>query len=276
MIDIFIILESFILLLIDFNIKNLFISAITYIVVHFVYILINKGEELFSYHMDYRDLQKEKLIRLSLFKVTHEIKNPIAVCKGYLDMLDVNNGEQVSKYIPIVKGEIDRLLVLLEDFMLINKNNVLMDIMDINMLLEEVISKFDLILKEKNIVLKSDLIDDDIYINGDYKRLEQVFINLIKNSIEAIPDNKDGVISICNSINNNVLSVVITDNGIGISDKIMKRIKEPFYTTKIRGTGLGVSLSNEIISAHHGTLEYYSNEGVSTKTVVKIPICNDF
>ena len=95
-------------------------------------------------------LQKEKQIRLSLFKVTHEIKNPIAVCKGYLDMLNVNNKEQVSKYIPIIKSEIERLLTLLEDFMLVNKNNVDLDIMDINLLLEEVTDKLKPLLDENS------------------------------------------------------------------------------------------------------------------------------
>ena len=190
-------------------------------------------------------------------------------------MLNVNNQEQVSKYIPIIKGEIERLLTLLEDFMLVNKDNVDLDIMDINMLLEEVIDKLKPMVEEKNISLNSDLIDDEIYINGDYKRLSQVFINLVKNSIEAIPEDKKGIISIKNSIENNHLNIIIQDNGIGISKKILNRIKEPFYTTKLRGTGLGVSLSNEIINAHNGTLNYYSKEGIETKTIVEIPLYNE-
>ena len=260
------------LLITNYNINNIFIFIISYLVVHIIYLLLNKSEEIIKYHLSFKELQQEKQIRLSLFKVTHEIKNPIAVCKGYLDMLNVNNQEQVEKYIPIIKGEIERLLTLLEDFMLVNKNNVDLDIMDINMLLEEVIDKLKPMLEEKNIELENKLIDDEIYINGDYKRLNQVFINLVKNSIEAIPNNKKGLISIKNNINKNNLNIIIEDNGVGISNKILKKIKEPFYTTKQRGTGLGVSLSNEIINAHQGTLEYHSKEGLYTKTIVKIPL----
>lgn len=201
-----------------------------------------------------------------------KIKNPIAVIKGYLDMLNVNNIEQVGKYIPIIKSEIERLLTLLEDFMLVNKNNVELDIMDINLLLEEVIDKIKPLLEGKNIKLDINLIDDEIYIMGDYKRLSQVFINLIKNSIEAIPETKEGLIIIKNSIKNNILNIVIIDNGIGIDKNIMNKIKEPFYTTKVKGTGLGVSLSNEIISAHKGSLNYISKEG-NTKTIIDLPLC---
>ena len=271
-IDIFLILELIIYILIyhKININILFIFLCSYLVMYIIYILFIKCEEIIKYHMDYKELQQEKQIRLSLFKITHEIKNPIAVCRGYLDMLDINNEKQVRKYIPIIQSEIERLLVLLEDFMLVNSENINCDIMDINMLLEEVVGKLKPLLEEKNIKLNLDLIDDEIYINGDYKRLSQVFINLVKNSIEAIQDK--GLISIKNIISNNILKIIIEDNGIGISKDVLKRMKEPFYTTKVRGTGLGVSLSNEIIKAHKGSLNYESIVGLGTKTIILIPI----
>ncbi|MBQ9318974.1 MAG: HAMP domain-containing histidine kinase [Bacilli bacterium] len=275
-INIFLFLEySLILSVYKINLEIIGISITIYFIMHIMYLLMIKSEEIIQYHMKYKELQNEKQIRLSLFKITHEIKNPIAVCKGYLDMLNVHNSEQVNKYIPIIKGEIERLLTLLEDFMLVNKDNVDLDIMDINMLLEEVIDKLKPMVEERDITLKSDLIDDEIYINGDYKRLSQVFINLVKNSIEAIPEDRKGIINIKDSIKDNHLNITIQDNGIGISNNIINKIKEPFYTTKLRGTGLGVSLSNEIISAHNGSLNYYSKEGVETKTIVEIPLFDD-
>lgn len=274
-IDIFLLLELICVCFVKFNFNTFFMYIFSYLIIYIIYLLINKSEEIIKYHMDFKELQNQKQISLSLFKITHEIKNPIAVCKGYLDMLDANNKEQVNKYVPIIKGEIERLLVLLEDFMLVNKNNVDLDIMDINMLLEEVTDKLKPMLDEKNIKLNSDLIDDEIYIYGDYKRLSQVFINLIKNSIEAIPNSRNGIITIKNKIINNNLNIVIEDNGIGINNKILERIKEPFYTTKIKGTGLGVSLSNEIIGAHRGTLDYYSKEGINTQAIINLPLYNE-
>ncbi len=276
-IDIFMLIECICLSFIKkITITNIFIFLSIYLIIHIIYLLYKKSEEIIKYHIDYKELQNEKQIRMSLFKITHEIKNPIAVCKGYLDMLNTNNKEQVRKYIPIIKSEIERLLILLQDFMMVNQENVELDIMDINLLLEEVINKLNPMLEEKNIKLESKLIDDEIYINGDYKRLSQVFINLIKNSIEAIPVNKRGLIIIKNSIQNNNLSIVIEDNGVGISKKIMSKMKQPFYTTKIKGTGLGVSLSNEIIKAHKGNLNYYSEEGNYTKTVINLPLYDKF
>lgn len=274
-IDIFIFIQFFFFLIASkdgFNLSTLFLFFVAYLVIHIIYLLFKNCEHIVKYHMDYKELQQEKQIRLSLFKITHEIKNPIAVCKGYLDMMDVNNEKQVRKYIPIIKGEIERLLSLLQDFMLVNKENIDFDIMDINLLLEEILYTLKPMLDEKQIKLCCNLIDDEVYINGDYKRLSQVFINLIKNSIEAIPDDKKGIIKVKNGIYNNKLNIFIEDNGTGINEKTMKRMKEPFYTTKGRGTGLGVSLSDEIIKAHGGMLNYYSKEGIKTKTIVELPL----
>ena len=272
-IDIFMLFESISLLITKkVTIQNIFIFLSIYLIIHIIYLLYKQSEKIIKYHLDYKELQKEKQIRLSLFKITHEIKNPIAVCKGYLDMLNITNEEQVRKYIPIIKSEIERLLGLLQDFMLVNQDNVELDIMDINLLLEEVINKLKPMLEERNIKFEKNLIDDEIYINGDYKRLSQVFINLIKNSIEAIPNEKRGLISIKNNINKNNLNIIIEDNGVGINKKIISKIKTPFYTTKVKGTGLGVSLSNEIIKAHKGNLKYHSEEGKYTKTIIDLPL----
>ena len=68
------------------------------------------------------------------------------------------------------------------------------------------------------------------------------------------------------------VEIIIDDNGVGMSSEVICKIKEPFYTTKRRGTGLCVSLSNEIIEAHNGKLEYISEYGVGTKTIVTLPL----
>ena len=62
------------------------------------------GKKILETHLTYKELQQEKQIRLSLFKITHEIKNPIAVCKGYLDMINVKDTDQVERYVPIIKN----------------------------------------------------------------------------------------------------------------------------------------------------------------------------
>ena len=99
--------------------------------------LLRKAEEILRVHRSVKEIEHDKQIRTMLFQITHEIKNPIAVCKGYLDMFDVNNPEHAKKYIPIMKDEVDRTLVLLEDFLSMNRVRLNKDILDINMLVSD-------------------------------------------------------------------------------------------------------------------------------------------
>ena len=246
-----------------FNITNLIIITISYLfIINITNLIYYTSKKILSINMTLKELEQEKQIRLSLFKITHEIKNPIAVCKGYLDMLNVKDSKQVERYVPILKSEINRLLSLLQDFLLINKSNLELDIMDMNMLVEDTIDKLKPLLEKNNIKLDLNLIDDEIFINGDYNRLSQVLINIIKNSIESI--NKKGKITIKSTLKNNKYYLTIKDNGCGMNKETLKRIKEPFFTTKKRGSGLGVSLIYEIIEAHSAKIDYDSEYGKGT------------
>lgn len=256
-----------------FNLDKLLLIITSYFfIVNIICLMYDEGKSILQTHLTFKELQQEKQIRLSLFKITHEIKNPIAVCKGYLDMLNVRDEKQVAKYVPIIRSEIERLLSLLQDFLLINKSNMDLDIMDFNMLIDDAVYKMKPLLNENNINLNLDIIDDEIFINGDYNRLSQVLINLIKNSIEAVPKDREGKINISTHIKKNKYFVVIEDNGDGMTKDVLSKIKEPFYTTKKRGSGLGVSLIYEIVEAHNGKIEYESDYGKGTKVVLEMPL----
>lgn len=259
-----------------FYLINSLLMLVTFIVITYLIIyMYNKGEDIIKLHMSIKELENDKQIRDSLFKITHEIKNPIAVCKSYLDMFDINNKEHI-KYINILKEENEKILLLLQDFLAMNKIKIQKEILDINMLLEDVVDQLTPLLKGKNIKFDYDIALDEVFIEGDYNRLNQVFINMIKNSVEALDDIKNPKISLNHKINGNKFIISIEDNGSGISESDMERIKEPFYTTKKNGTGLGVSLSCEIISAHDGTLEYFSKVNEGTKVVISLPIYEVF
>lgn len=185
-------------------------------------------------------------------------------------MFDIENKQHAKKYIPIIKNEITKTLVLLEDFLSLNKIKIEKDILDINIVLEEVISSFKLYLKEHKIKLKQIIKDEEIYINGDYNRLREVLVNVIKNSIEAIK--KEGTITIWTETKNENIYIYIKDNGIGIDKETLKKIDEPFFTTKQKGTGLGVPLSKEIIERHNGKLIYESEKQKFTLVTIILPI----
>src|SRR5699024_545277 len=115
-----------------FYLINSLLMLVTFIVITYLIIyMYNKGEDIIKLHMSIKELENDKQIRDSLFKITHEIKNPIAVCKSYLDMFDINNKEHI-KYINILKEENEKILLLLQDFLAMNKIKIQKEILDIN------------------------------------------------------------------------------------------------------------------------------------------------
>ena len=252
-------------------IDNILMLVVFIIITYLIIYMYNKGEDIIKLHMSVKQLKQDEQIRESLFKITHEIKNPIAVCKSYLDMFDINNKDHI-KYIKILKEENEKILLLLQDFLAMNKIKIQKKILDINMLLEDVINQLSPLLKDKNIQFDYNISLDEVFIEGDYNRLNQVLINMIKNAIEALENTKQPRIGLNYEIKENKFIIDITDNGCGIKEEKKKKIKEPFYTTKKNGTGLGVSLSCEIILAHSGNIEYFSKENNGTKVVITLPI----
>lgn len=255
------------------NLFYIFTIIITlYFVTNIIISIFAKGEKIVELHNDLQNIEKEKELRRSLFKVTHEIKNPIAVCKGYLDMIDVNDKKKVSKYIPIIKDEITRTLILMDDFLDYTKIKIEKEEMDIVMLLEDLEDYLKDLFKKNGIKSEFNLPDEDIYIEADYNRLKQVFINLLKNAIEAKDSSKkENKIKISLESDNEFMKIIIEDNGVGMDKDTLNNVSEMFFTTKRRGSGLGVSLSKEIIEQHNGTIVYNSVKGEGTRVIVTLP-----
>ncbi len=241
-----------------------------YTITNFLIIFLIQAEKIIQIHISYKELMKENQLRESLFKISHEIKNPIAVCKGYLDMCDKNTNYE--KYIPILKSEINKTLNLLQDFSACNKIKIERDIIDISLIIDEIKQNLKLMFDKQNINFEIENIEDEIFIYGDYNRLNQVLLNIVKNSIEAIDKNKKSYIKIYTKLKNNKIKIYVEDNGVGISKENLKKISEPFFTTKQNGTGLGVLLSKEIITAHNGKLEYTSKEKIGTTAIITLPL----
>ena len=249
------------------SISLTFIGAVS--IFMFMYDKCKEASKLF---MSIKEIEESKQIKETLFKISHEIKNPLAVCKGYLDMYDYTNKEHNKKYVAIVKSEIEKTLIILQDFLNLTKTNLKKEILDINCLIEDCLDNIELLLTSNNIKVKKELLDDEIYINGDYNRLHQVFVNVIKNSVEAMEESEEKKILIRTTIISNYILIEIKDTGKGIDKELLEKIQEPFFTTKKNGTGLGVPLSIEIINAHGGKLEFKTQDNKGTTVKITLPL----
>lgn len=245
------------------------ILLVFYVVSSLSVYLLEKGEQILSLNNVLKELEKEKVLRNSLFKITHEVKNPIAVCKGYLDMMDYDDVNKIKKYNGIIKSEINRTLNIMDDFLDYTKIKVFLEPMDIVMLLEDTLMATDTLLETNNIKMITDIPEKEIYIKGDYNKLKQVFVNVIKNSIEAMEDKK-GFVKTKLKEDKNKIIITIEDNGKGMNKETLTKVNEMFFTTKEKGTGLGVPLSNEIIKLHNGKMKYESIENKKTKVTITL------
>lgn len=253
-----------------FLIDNIHSFIIFTVIIKFLNYFLNESKNVINLHMNLKEFEKDKNMKINLFKITHEIKNPLAVIKGYLSMFDVNNKEKSTKYIKIIKSEVNRSLNLLSDFMeftkiKINTSNVIFnDLMDD---IKEVLIPF---FNAKNVKYNFN-IEANIEINIDYNRIKQVLINVIKNAVEACPNNM-GLVSTTIFKDKDYLYIFVKDNGSGMDKDTLDNILVPFFTTKENGTGLGVSLSKEIILSHKGEISYDSILGKGTTCKITLPL----
>ena len=247
------------------------ISLIMYsLIIYAINYGINESKNIISLHMNLKEFEKEKNIKLNLFKITHEIKNPLTVINGYLSMFDVTDIEKSKRYISILKNEVNRTLNLLSDFMEFTKIKVVKKECNFNDLISDVKEVLIPFFVKKN-VSYSFCVQNNIIVNMDYNRIKQVIINVIKNAVEACRES-NGMVTTTAFTEEDYLIIVVKDNGIGMDKFVLDNILVPFYTTKDNGTGLGVSLSKEILEAHGGTINYDSVKEKYTTCKITIPL----
>lgn len=246
---------------------SVFIYAVSIII---IVLGIDEAEKVVRLHTHLKEFEKEKDYRLTMFKITHEIKNPLAVVNGYIDMFDVNDKEKSKRYLGIMKNELNRSINLLNDFLEFNKIKVNIKETNFNLIIEEVKNVLIPLFNKKKVDYYFTS-EEDLNIKIDGIRMKQVLINIIKNAIEACEVRK-GIVKTEIYIDGKDLVITVKDNGEGMSKETLEKILTPFNTTKEYGTGLGVSLSNEIVKAHNGSITYTSELKKGTTCKIVIPI----
>jgi PAS domain S-box-containing protein len=203
--------------------------------------------------------------------VAHEIRNPLTSLRGFVQLLQ-SKIKEYPDYFEIMLSELERINFIVSEFLVIAKPQIVhYQKKDIALILLNTIALINTQAILNNVQITSEFHSDLPLVECDENQLKQVFINILNNSIESMPDGGEIKIEVC-CLNNREVRIRCIDQGCGIPENRIPRLGEPFYTTKEKGTGLGLMVSFKIIENHRGRIEIDSELGKGTTVDVFLPV----
>ncbi|WP_449621455.1 PAS domain-containing sensor histidine kinase [Robertmurraya sp. Marseille-Q9965] len=204
--------------------------------------------------------------------IAHEIRNPMTALKGFIQLLEDTIQEDHAMYFGVIKNELNRIDSIINEFLVLAKPQAMKYLeKDIAQLMKETIELLQPQAVLHNVQFQLEFEKDIPFIYCEPNQLKKVFINIIKNAIEVMSNG--GFIRITiRKMDGALVMVSIKDEGEGIEPEKLRRLGEPFFTTKEKGTGLGLMVSYKIISEHQGSIEVESEKGNGTVFHIKLPI----
>lgn len=216
-------------------------------------------------------LKSEKLALLGQMAagIAHEIRNPLTSIKGFVQLFKSNLLQE--EYYNIVLSELDRINAIVGEFLVLSKPSASIYVeKDLNELMKDVMTLMNSQLMLNNVQIFSELDSNISKICCEEAQLKQVFLNLFKNAIEAMPNGGNIYLKVKESDEGRILIKVI-DEGVGIPPERIPTLGEPFYTTKEKGTGLGLMTCYKIIESHKGQLSIHSEVNKGTTIEIVLP-----
>lgn len=223
--------------------------------------------------------ETERMKNEFISTVSHELRTPLTAIKGWGETIRASKNsdtEIIDKGINVIVNESERLAGLVEELldfsrMESGKLSLKNGIVDVAKELTEVLEVFRERSDRENIELKTDIPTFPVKISGDKNRLKQAFVNIIDNSFKY--NKRGGYVSVQLTVEKNSVSVIISDNGCGISKNDLPRVREKFYkaNNSVRGSGIGLAVTDEIIRLHNGEMLIESEIGKGTKTTIILP-----
>lgn len=204
--------------------------------------------------------------------VAHEIRNPMTVVKGFLQIFLAKEGlsDEEHMYVKLMLEEMNRAEKIINEYLSLAKPDLeLSEKVDAGELAYKVMDLMNsYALMSKSITMKT-YVDEDVFIRGNVSELKQVLINILKNGIEAMKDG--GSLSLSVRIEDELGVFEIVDTGIGMSEEELQRLGTAFYSLKEKGTGMGLMVCYQIIERMKGFIEVESRKGEGTVFKIKVP-----
>ncbi|WP_051344183.1 two-component system sensor histidine kinase NtrB [Alicyclobacillus herbarius] len=212
-----------------------------------------------------RDLEKMLLLTSMAAGIAHEIRNPLTSARGFLQLITEHlTSEQDRRFINLTLGELDRINMLVKDFMSLARPQ---DTHFTRVNLNEVLSSLAQFVQPESslrgVSFETEIGPEPMWVHADANQLKQVLLNIIQNALQACTPRD--CVRVRLSAERDEVCIVVQDTGCGMTPKQLERVFQPFFTTKETGTGLGMAISKQIIEEHGGSIHVESaiNEGTT-------------
>ncbi|MEK3731508.1 ATP-binding protein [Paenibacillus sp. FSL M8-0334] len=235
--------------------------------------ILKYSKELEMFNNQLQRSEKVEMISELAASVAHEVRNPLQVTRGFLQLLSGRSRTGEQEYLDLALTELDRAAGIITDFLTFAKPELgkdsLLQIAEEFKLIEGILAPLAN-LRGGRISVD---VPEDLVIRGNSSKFKQAFINIIKNSIEAL--DKEGRVHICSYRDENKVYIHVQDNGEGMEEEVLARLGEPYFSNKTKGTGLGLMVTFRIIEAMGGSIHFSSKKGVGTAALVMLPAASD-
>ncbi|NMD71319.1 sporulation kinase [Bacillus sp. DNRA2] len=244
---------------------------ITWICLIVVMIIIQNVDQRLILREELQQAEKLNVISQLAASVAHEVRNPMTSVRGFLQlMVDDNHLKtQHKNYIEIAINELDHAQSIINDYLSLARPHT-DELSPIN-ISDEVKKTIELMTSYSNIqnITIETAIEDELFIKGNKNEIKQVLVNIIKNGIEAM--DIGGTLTVRTYESMGEVKIEIIDSGKGMTKSQLKKLGTPFYTTKEKGTGVGLTISFQLVQAMRGKIKIESEQGKGTTFTLQFP-----
>lgn len=247
-------------------------SILTFVTLVIIVFMIENINKQFALKEELERSERLNVVSQLAASIAHEVRNPMTSIKGFMQLLkeDSNLNPTQKYYIKISLDELDRTEAIINEYLSLARP-VSPQNEPVN-LSHEIKSTIDLITSFTNVhnIEIHSFIEDSLYTQGRKGEIKQVLLNIIKNGVEAM--GSKGILTIRAYNKKSIHVIEIIDNGVGMTQQQIKRIGTPFYSTKDKGTGVGLSVSYSIIRNMKGSIEVESELNRGTAFTITLPV----
>lgn len=224
--------------------------------------------------LKYDNLSSVKRLAAS---VAHEIRNPLTTVRGFMQLMKpLLEDSGKSSYADVAIDEIDRANKIIYEFLNASKSPTLKkEYLPLHNVIQDIVMLCQSEAVLSNVELTFIPSSKEVMIWMDGKQIKQVLLNLIQNALQAINDSlteRSGKITIRTCLTEETVSVLVEDNGQGMTEDVLHNLFKPFYTTKKEGNGIGLAVCSEIVKSHQGTIQVQSQLGHGSTFCLTFPL----